>query len=100
MVFLRTLLNFIFAGALLGLLGASFFGPRYLTWDNTPGAGKALCDCAENTRQTADKLIYSQLVGGGVGAGAGLAAGVAFVWMRRKKAGSAASTPVAPATKV
>src|SRR5689334_24769971 len=98
MVFLRTVLNFVVGGALLGILGASFLAPRYLTWDNTPGQGKALCDCADNTRQTAEKLIHYQLTGTATGSGVGLAGGVAFMVLRRKKAQAAA--PAVPAPKV
>jgi hypothetical protein len=98
MALLRTVLNFLVGGALLGILGASFVGPRFLTWYNEPGQGKALCDCADNTRQTAEKLIYYQMVGTGSGSAVGLAAGVAFVVLRRKRA-QAAATVAAPAPK-
>jgi hypothetical protein len=95
MAMLRTLLNFVVAGALVGITAASFIGPRFLTWYNQPGQGKALCDCADNTRQTADQLIHYQLIGGGSGAGIGLVGGIAFAVMRRKK-GAAQATPAAP----
>lgn len=96
MAMLRTLLNFVVAAALLGIVAASFIGPRFLTWYNQPGQGKALCDCADNTRQTADQLIHYQLVGGASGAGLGLAGGIAFAVIRRKKASAAPAAPAAP----
>jgi hypothetical protein len=96
MAMLRTLLNFVVAGALLGVVAASFVGPRFLTWYNQPGQGKALCDCADNTRQTADQLIHYQLVGGGTGTGLGLAAGIAFTVIRRKRAAAAPAAAAAP----
>jgi hypothetical protein len=96
MALLRTLLNFVVGGALLGILAASLMGPRFLTWYNQPGQGKALCDCADNTRQTADQLIHYQLLGAGGGSLVGLAGGVAFMVLRRKKAQGATTTPAAP----
>ena len=98
MAMLRTLFNFVVAVALVGITAASFIGPRFLTWYNQPGQGKALCDCADNTRQTADQLIHYQLLGGASGAGLGLVGGIVFAVMRRKKAAAqpAPTTPVAP----
>lgn len=81
----RTVLTFVVGGTLLGIIGASYFSPRYLAWDNTPGQGKALCDCAEITRQSADRLINAQLTGGAVGGGVGLLVGSTFLFLRRKK---------------
>jgi len=93
MTFLRGVLNFVVAGALLGVLLTSFVAPRFMAWDNTPGMGKALCDCAETTRQTASRLVNAQLIGCGVGAAVGAIAGIAFGVTRRKK--QAAATPAA-----
>jgi len=95
MAMLRVLLNFVVAGALLGGLVATLSAPRFLTWDNTPGMGTALCNCADVTRQTAGKLINAQMTGCAVGAGLGLIAGIAFKVMRRKK-GEAPTAPPAP----
>ena len=96
MVMLRTVLNFVVAGALLGILAASFMGPRFLTWYNQPGQGKALCDCADNTRQTADQLIHYQMLGSAIGGGLGAIGGIAFVVVRRRKAGATPAAPAAP----
>ena len=85
MAYLRVLLNFVVAGALIGGIVTTFSAPSILTWDNTPGMGTALCNCADVTRQTASKLINSQLTGCAVGAGLGLIAGIAFKVMRKKK---------------
>lgn len=93
MNFLRSVMNFVVGGALLGVLATTFAAPRLLAWDNTPAMGKALCDCAETTRQTAARLVNAQLIGCGVGAIVGAAAGIAFTVSRRKKA--AAATPPA-----
>lgn len=86
MVALRSVLNFVVAGALLGVLAVTVAYPRYKAWDNTPAFGKALCDCAETTRQTAEGLINAQLTGSATGAILGALAGVAFLVVRRKKA--------------
>jgi hypothetical protein len=95
MNFLRAVLTFVVAGALLGVMGTTLLFPRYMAWDNTPGQGKALCDCAETTRQAADRLVSAQLTGCTVGAGLGAVAGIAFGVLRRKKKasnGAAATT--------
>lgn len=96
MNFLRAVLNFVVAGALLGVLGTTLVFPRYMAWDNTPGQGKALCDCAETTRQTADRLVNAQLTGCAVGAGLGAVAGIAFGMVRRKKKAADGSTSTSP----
>lgn len=99
MALLRTVLNFVVAGALLGILAASFIGAKFLPWYNQPGQGKALCDCADNTRQTAESMLHYQLMGTGGGAVLGAIGGIAFVVMRRKKGGAPPAAPAAPAAK-
>ena len=93
MATLRTLLNFVVAGALLGVLAASYLGPKYIAWDNTTSVGGAQCPCADSSRQGAIRQVYYQLDSAGVGAALGLASGGLLVWMRRKKAAAAATTP-------
>lgn len=95
MAFVRTIMNFVVAGALLGVLLATLAYPRFSVWYNTP-VTKALCDCAETTRQTADALINAQMTSCVAGAVVGAVAGIAFVAMRRKKALAAASVSAAP----
>jgi hypothetical protein len=92
MVLVRLVLNFVVAGALLGVLAVTVAYPKYKAWDNTPAFGKALCDCAETTRQTAQGLIDAQMTGCAAGAGLGAAAGIAFTFLRRKK-GVVAAAP-------
>lgn len=97
MAFLRFLMTFAVAGALAGVLAVTVGYPRYMAWDNTPTMGKALCDCADTTRQTADRLINAQMTGCAAGAGVGLVGGVVVAYLRRKKkAATAAATPAAP----
>lgn len=93
MVFLRQVLNFVVGFALLGIIATSFIAPRAFAWYNAPATGKALCDCVDVTRQTAERLIDAQLAGGGGGAVLGLIIGIAFA-MRRSKAPPA--PPAAP----
>lgn len=85
MAFLRVLLNFVVAGALAGVLIATVSAPSILTWDNTPGMGTALCNCADVTRQTASKLINAQMTGCAIGAVVGLIGGIAYRATRKKK---------------
>jgi hypothetical protein len=89
---LRVVLNFVVAGALLGVLAATLIAPRYMAWDNTPGQGKALCDCADTTRQTADRLVSAQLSSCAGGAVLGGLLGVAFVVVRRKRQAAPAAS--------
>ncbi len=96
MAFLRTVLNFMVAGALLGVLVTSWVYPTYTAWDNTPAVGSApLCVCSEKARQTANDLIAKQMLGCAVGAVGGLLLGSVFAMGRRKKAVPAG--PAAPA---
>ncbi len=95
MAFVRTVFNFVVAGALFGVITASFVMPKYLTWDNTTGMpGKALCDCADCAKVTTSRFLSGQITGGGVGSGLGAVAGIAWVMVRRKK--GAVSPPGVP----
>ncbi len=96
MLFFRRIFNFMVAGTLLGIITASFAAPSLLTWNNTAGAGKALCDCAEVTRQTADKIISAQINGGAIGAVLGLIAGVAISVAFRQRFAAAAAKHADP----
>ncbi len=92
MAFVRLVLNFMVAGALLGVLAVSLVGPKYISWDNTVGSGaSAMCICQEVAFQGAQRMISFQMTGCAVGAGLGAALGIAFAVMRRKSA--VATTP-------
>ncbi len=82
---LRRVFNFVVFGALVGVVATSWLGPKYLAWDNSPTFGKALCDCAEVTRQTATKLMGFQMTGLGAGAVFGFLAGVASLFLLKGK---------------
>lgn len=72
----------VLAGALLGVIAASFIVPPALSWYSTPGGLpdgaqiQAVVQIAEVIRYTTSKLLQGQLIGGLVGAVAGLVMGV------------------------
>lgn len=87
MAILRTVLSFIVGGALLGVLLASFIGPKYIAWDNTVGSGaSAMCVCQEVALQGAQRMIALQMNWCAIGAVLGLIAGGAFTYVRKKNA--------------
>lgn len=97
MAFVRFVLNFMVAGALLGVLAVSLVGPKYIAWDNTPGSGtSAMCLCQEVARQGADRIVSYQMTGCATGAVLGLILGGVVATMRRKKVDA---VPPAPAAK-
>ncbi|MBK7863630.1 MAG: hypothetical protein IPJ65_34490 [Archangiaceae bacterium] len=85
MATVRTLLAWIFGGALLGLLVASLIAPKYLGWYNAPGLGQALCDCVKMTDEITAKLLALQVEGAAGGAVLFLIAGIVLEVRRRKK---------------
>lgn len=96
---LRVVLNFIVAFSLGAVLLSSWLGPMYIRWDNTLGSGTSgMCICSEQALLGAKTLVAYQMRGTGIGAGLGLAAGVAYLAWRRKVArAAAAGTPPAKA---
>jgi hypothetical protein len=86
-------------GAFGGSVIASLVVPGYLSWDNTPGSGQALCNCATVAKETAIRLIHGQLIGAAIGATVFLALGIAWRVTSGKKppAVPPAATPTAPA---
>ncbi|HEX8434992.1 hypothetical protein [Archangium sp.] len=87
MATLKTLLTFMLAGAFLGLATASWLGPKWLAWDNSPRyqSAQVLCDLPEITRKVAADLLHYQLVGTLVGTGSFLVLGIFFVVWRNKR---------------
>jgi len=80
-------MNFVVAFALLAVLGVSWAGPGYISWDNTPGTGAAaMCLCSTQALQGAQRMISYQMRGCMVGAVLGMILGIVFVVIRRKKA--------------
>jgi hypothetical protein len=94
MLFLRRVMNFMTAGALLGVLLMSAIGPGVIKWDATSGPGvDARCLCAETARQGADRIIAFQMNGLAGGALLGVVVGTLFAFARR---GSKPETKAAP----
>jgi hypothetical protein len=85
MATVNRLIGWVSAGALLGLFAASLLAPTYIGWDNTPGSGQALCDCAKVSRETASRLLGIQAESAGVGGGMFLVVGIVMEVRRRKK---------------
>lgn len=83
---LRVVATFVVAFALLAVLGVSWAGPGYISWDNTPGSGTAaMCLCSTQALQGAQMMISYQMRGCAAGAIFGAILGITFVVIRRKK---------------
>lgn len=92
----KTLLNFVLAGALLGILVASWAGPTFIGWYNeTPLASQVMCNLPEVVRNVSSSLLTWQAVGAGIGATAFLVLGilVARRASRRARAQAGETTP-------
>jgi hypothetical protein len=91
----KTILIFVLAGALMGVVIASVVVPPALSWYTTPGGLpegaqiQALVEIPEVIRYATGKLMRGQAIGGGIGAIIGLAGGILMM----RKSGRAA--PVA-----
>ncbi|MBZ4420270.1 hypothetical protein [Myxococcus sp. RHSTA-1-4] len=95
----KTLLNFVLAGALLGIAAASWIGPSFLGWYNeTPYATQTMCNLPEVIRKTASDVLTYQAVGAGIGAFVMLVLGVLFVRRasRRARMQAGQTPPTAP----
>jgi len=84
MALVRLVLNFMVAGALLGVLAASLIGPKFIAWNNTTEAPNAMCICHEVARQGADTMIRYQMTWCAGGAVLGAIIGGVYVAMRKK----------------
>jgi hypothetical protein len=93
MVFFRQVMNFMVAGALLGILAVSLLGPSFIQWDNSGGTGAdPRCLCGETARRGADRIIAYQMNGGAGGAVVGAIIGTLFAARRKKKAAAPGQT--------
>ena len=93
MVLFRAVLNFMVAGALLGILAVTLMGPKLIIWDNTAGAGDGMCMCGIAAGRGADTPITYQMRGVGGGAALGTILGLVVMIQRKRKGGT---TPAAP----
>ena len=84
---MKTALILMLAGALVGVLVASFLVPPMLSWYTSPGGLpqgaqiQAVVQIPEVIRYATSKLLWGQAIGGGMGAILGLV--VSFL-LRRK----------------
>src|ERR1041385_6941046 len=59
---------FLALGGFVGDVLTMLIAPGFVTWFHTPVGSTAMCNCAENSRQTASALINAQLFGTALGA--------------------------------
>lgn len=78
----KTTVIYVLAGALVGIIVASFIIPPALAWYTTPGGLpkgaqiQALVEIPQVIRYSTSRLLHGQLIGGLIGAGLGLALGI------------------------
>lgn len=83
----KTLLNFVLAGTLLGILVASWAGPHFIGWYNeTPLATQTMCNLPQVIRHVSSDLLTWQTIGAGVGAAVFLVLGIVFTVRANRKA--------------
>ena len=79
---MKTMLILILAGALVGIVVASFAVPPALAWYTAPGGLpqgtqiQALVQIPDVIRYATGRLMHYQLIGAGIGAALGLVAGL------------------------
>jgi hypothetical protein len=100
---MKTTVILMFAGALVGVIAASFIVPPALAWYTAPGGLpqgaqiQAVVQIPEVIRYTTTRLLQGQLIGGLIGAGLGLAFGIFLsVRPRGEKPVVHASPPSSP----
>lgn len=99
MAIVRTLLNFMVAGALLGLVLASWLYPSYASWNNSaPLAASTVCDLPGAIEKVTKDLIQVQWMSAAVGAGLALLAGIVWTVLKKKKGPPAATAVASPST--
>jgi hypothetical protein len=87
----KTTVILVLAGAIVGAVIASFVVPPALAWYTAPGglpAGaqiQAVVQIPEVIRYATGRLMRGQLIGGGIGAIAGLALGIMLGVRGRRK---------------
>jgi hypothetical protein len=81
---MKMTLILMLAGALIGVVVASFIVPPALAWYTAPGGLpqgtqiQALVQIPEVIRYATGRLLHGQLIGGAIGAGLGLIGGLAL----------------------
>lgn len=88
---MKTTLIFVLAGALVGIVVASFVVPPALAWYTSPGGLpqgaqiQAVVQIPEVIRYATSKLMRGQFIGGVIGGGIGLALGVVLSMRGRRR---------------
>jgi hypothetical protein len=93
----KTLLNFVLAGTLLGILVASWAGPTFIGWYNeTPLATQVMCNLPEVVRNVSASLLTWQATGAGIGAVVFLVLGILVARRASRRARLEKTPPAAP----
>jgi hypothetical protein len=101
---MKTVLILVLAGALLGVVVASYVVPPALTWYTSPGGLpqgtqiQALVQIPDVIRYATGKLLRGQAIGGAIGAILGLVGGILLI--RRGRSRQPAAPAAAAATPV
>ena len=99
---MKTVLIFVLAGALIGVITASLIVPPALSWYTAPGGLprgaqiQAVVEIPEVIRYATSRLMNGQAIGGACGAALGLLVGIFFV-RRNSPAASPLSRSGTPA---
>ena len=86
---MKTVVIFVLAGALLGVVAASYIVPPALSWYSSPGGlpegaqVQAVVKIPEVIRYATAKLMRAQLIGAGIGGAFGLVVGILMVGKRK-----------------
>jgi len=92
---MKNAIIYVLAGALIGVVVASFVVPPMLSWYMTPGGvaqGAAVVQIPETIRYTTSRLLWGQAIGGSIGA----VVGAIFAIATRRKPAPAIAPPAAP----
>src|SRR5438067_13915864 len=95
---MKTTLLLMLAGALIGVVAASFIVPPALAWYTSPGGLpqgaqiQAVVQIPEVIRYATSHLLYGQLIGAAIGATVGLVLGI-FLGVRREPNLPASASP-------
>jgi hypothetical protein len=100
---MKTTLILVLAGALAGVLLASWIVPPALAWYTSPGGLpkgaeiQAVVQISEVIRYSTSRLIRAQLIGAAIGAAIGLALGIVVDVRSRRR--TIAPTPPSPSPR-
>jgi hypothetical protein len=95
---MKTVLNLVLGGALVGVAVASWVVPPALAWYTTPGGlprgaeVQAVVQISEVIRYSTSQLIRGQVIGAAIGASIGLVLGI-FLYVRSRRPSPAVAPP-------